>query len=94
MGCIMKFRSPNLYMIIIVTKIKKDFLKKKKSKRFLYFLYFFANEVVIRLQSFVIIGILDNVNMVLLFFQFELEMAVHTACTKRKFIKLTTFDTF
>ena len=36
MGYILKFRSPNLSIIIIVTKIKK-FLKKKKVKRFLYF---------------------------------------------------------
>ena len=31
MGYIMKFRSPNLYTIIIVTKIKKGFLNKKES---------------------------------------------------------------
>ena len=38
MGCILKFRPPNLYTIIIVTNIRKGFLKKKrKSKRFLYF---------------------------------------------------------
>ena len=29
-GCVMKFRSPDLYTIIIVTKTKKGFLKKKK----------------------------------------------------------------
>ena len=29
-GYILKFRSPNLYTIIIVTKIKKGFLKKKE----------------------------------------------------------------
>ena len=34
----MKFRSPNLYIAIIVTKIKKGFLeKKRKGKRFLCF---------------------------------------------------------
>ena len=33
MGYILKFRSPNLYTIIIVTKIKKCFLKKRKGKR-------------------------------------------------------------
>ena len=37
MGYILKFRLPNLYTIIIVTKIKKVFVKKKKGKRFLYF---------------------------------------------------------
>ena len=30
MGYILTFRSPNLYTIIILTKIKKDFLKKKE----------------------------------------------------------------
>ena len=30
MGYILKFRSPNLYTIIIVIKIKKGFLKKKE----------------------------------------------------------------
>ena len=29
MGYILKFRSPNLYTIIILTKIKKDFLKEE-----------------------------------------------------------------
>ena len=30
MGYILTFRSPNLYTIIILTKIKKDFLKKEE----------------------------------------------------------------
>ena len=30
MECILKFRSPDLYTIIIVTKLKKVFLKKKE----------------------------------------------------------------
>ena len=30
MGCIQKFRSPNLYTIIIVTNIRKGLLKKKE----------------------------------------------------------------
>ena len=30
MGRILKFRSPNLYIIIIVTKLMKGFLKKKE----------------------------------------------------------------
>ena len=30
MGCIVKFRSPNLYTVIIVTKIKEVFLNKKE----------------------------------------------------------------
>ena len=40
MGYILKFRSPNLYTIIIVTKIKKDFLitKKEKVKGFFIFM--------------------------------------------------------
>ena len=38
MGYILKFRSRNLYTIIIVTKIKKRFLKKKeKVKGFFIF---------------------------------------------------------
>ena len=37
MGYILKFRSPNLYNIIIVTKIKKRFLKKEKVKGFFIF---------------------------------------------------------
>ena len=37
MGYILKFRSPNLYTIIIVTKIKKCFLKKKEKVKDLYF---------------------------------------------------------
>ena len=53
-----------------------------------------ANEVVVGLLSFLIVGILDTVNIVLLFFQLELKMAVHAARTKRKFLKWTTFDTF
>ena len=39
MGYILKFRSPNLYTIIIVTKIKEGFLKKKERvKGYLIFL--------------------------------------------------------
>ena len=30
MGYMLKFRSPNLYTIIVVTKIKKGFTKKKE----------------------------------------------------------------
>ena len=30
MGYILKFRSPNLYTVIILTKIKKDFLKEEE----------------------------------------------------------------
>ena len=43
-----------------------------------------ANEVVVRLLSFLIVWISDTVNMVLLFFQFELKMAVQAAHTKKK----------
>ena len=32
--------------------------------------------------------------MVLSFFQSELKIATHTACTKKKYVKLRTFDTF
>ena len=38
MGYTLKFRPPNLYTVIIITKIKKEFVKeKRKGKRFLYF---------------------------------------------------------
>ena len=53
-----------------------------------------VNEVVVGLLSFLIVRILDTVNMVVLFFQFKFKMAVHATCTKRKFLKWTTFDTF
>ena len=53
-----------------------------------------ANEVVVGLLSFLIVRTLDTINMVLLFFQFKLKIAVHTACTTRKLLTWTTFDTF
>ena len=54
-----------------------------------------ANKVAVRLLSFPILWISDTVNMVLLFFQFELKMAVHATCTKTKnYVKWTTFNTF
>ena len=37
MGYILKFRLKNLHTIIIVTKVKKGFLKKRTGERFLYF---------------------------------------------------------
>ena len=43
-----------------------------------------ANEVAVGLLSFLIVLILDTVNMVLLFFQFKLKMAIHAARTKEK----------
>ena len=70
MECILKFRSPNLYTIIIVTKMKKGFLKKKERvKGFFVFMtmYFYssilnlttkrkspAKQIVIGLLSFLI----------------------------------------
>ena len=36
MGCVSKFRLQNLYTIIIVTKIKKGFLKIKESVKGFY----------------------------------------------------------
>ena len=39
MGYILKFRSPNLYTITILTKIRKDFLKKEeRAKGFFIFM--------------------------------------------------------
>ena len=43
-----------------------------------------VNEVVVGLLSFLIVWILDTGNMLLLFFQFELKMAVQFARTKKK----------
>ena len=40
------------------------------------------NEVIIRLLSFLIAWILDTVDMVLLFFQFELKTVLHEALMK------------
>ena len=68
MGYILKFRLPNLYTIIILTKIKKYFLKKEERvKGFLIFMIMLnklnltmvrkspANEVVVGLLSFLIV---------------------------------------
>ena len=68
MGYIVKFRLPNLYTIIILTKIKKYFLKKEERvKGFLIFMIMLnklnltmvrkspANEVVVGLLSFLIV---------------------------------------
>ena len=41
-----------------------------------------ANEVAVRLLSFLIASILDSINTVLIF-QFKLKMAVHAARTKK-----------
>ena len=48
-----------------------------------------VNEVVSWLLSFLIVWILDTVNMVLLFFQFELKMAVHIKITTEKIFEMT-----
>ena len=42
-----------------------------------------AIEVVVGLLSFLIVWILDTINMVLLFFQFELKITVHAALMKK-----------
>ena len=47
--------------------------------------------VAVWLLSFLIVWILDTVNMVLLFFQFELKMAVHAACMKKKICEVNNF---
>ena len=66
---ILKFRSPNLYTIIIVTKIKRSLLKKKERvKGFFIFMTMPsfkqvesnygkgpANRVVVRLLSFLVV---------------------------------------
>ena len=50
-----------------------------------------GNEVVLGLLSFLIVWILDTVTMVLLFFQFELKMAVQAALTKKKSVNFEVF---
>ena len=87
MGCILKFSSLNLYNINIVTKIKKSFLKKKESvKGFFIFMTMLSFKVVIYSQ---IIKFSHCLNFRyhkygIIIFQFELKMAVHAACTKKK----------
>ena len=68
-GVILKFRLPNLYTIIVLTKIKKDFLKEEvRVKGFFLFMTMLSfkevesmvkrsptNEVVVGLLSFLII---------------------------------------
>ena len=44
--------------------------------------------------SFLIVWILDTVNMVLFFFQFELKMALHAALTKKKICEVNDFRCF
>ena len=51
-----------------------------------------ANEVVVGLLSFLTAWISDIVNMLLLFIQFKLKMAVHASCKKENI--WTTFGTF
>ena len=45
------------------------------------------------LLSFLIVWVLDTVNMVL-FFQFKLKMAVHAALTKKKICEVNDFQCF
>ena len=44
--------------------------------------------------NFLIVWILDTINMLLLFFQFDLKMAVHAALMKKISVKWTTFNAF
>ena len=96
---ILKFRSPNLYTIVIVTKIKKDFLKKKERvKGFFIFMTMLSFKQVESnygkresckqgcswIVKFFHCLNFGYHNMVLLFFQSKLEMAIHTARTKKK----------
>ena len=106
MECVLKFSSPNWHTIIIVTKRArvKGFFKRERFNAFFIFMTMpsfkqvesnygkksSANEVVVGLLSFLIASILDTVNMVL-FFQFELEMAVHAVRIKKKISKVNNF---
>ena len=50
-----------------------------------------TNEAVVGLLSFLIVWILDTINMVLLFFQFELKMVVYAALMKKKICDMNNF---
>ena len=52
-----------------------------------------VNEVVVGLLSFLIVWILDTVNMVL-FFQLELKIAVHILLTKKKICEVSNLWCF
>ena len=52
MGYILKFSSPNLYTIVIFTKIKKGFLKKKERvKDFFIFVATFFLHILFFIQA-------------------------------------------
>ena len=106
-GYMLKFRSPNLYTIIIFTKIKKGFLREKRVKGFLvlWLCYHWrklnlptvrrspANEVVDRLLIFLIVWILHTVNMVLFFFFSSKSKWLYAQHAQRKkSLKWTTSD--
>ena len=57
----------------MLSKLNQTTIRKSPSK-----------EVLVGLLSFLIVWIPDTINIVLLFFQFELKMAVHTARMKKK----------
>ena len=50
-----------------------------------------ANEAIVGLLSFLIVWILDTINMVLLFFQFGLKMVVYAALMKKKTCEVNNF---
>ena len=115
MGCIMRFISPSLYTIILVTQIKKGFLKKKERAKgfFIFFSFYFivllficydlsklnqtatrsspANETVVRLLSFLIVRMLDTVNMVLLFFSIRTQNGCTRGTHKKKIFEGKNF---
>ena len=99
MGYILKFRSSNLYTIIIVAKINKVLLnKKERVKGFFIFMNMLSFQTIwkkkpcergcsriIKFSHF-----LNSVNMVSLFFQFEPKKAVHAALTNKKIYDIFT----
>ena len=106
MEYMLKFRSTSLYTIIIVRIIKKGFLKKRERvKGFFIFMtvllfkkvvYNYGKKEPCKQDCIWIIKFshylnLDMVNMVLLFFQCELEMTVDSACSKKKICKVNNF---
>ena len=53
-----------------------------------------AKEVAVKLLTFLIVWILDTINMELLFFQFKLKMAIHATGMKKKIFEVSNFLIF
>ena len=108
MGYILKFRSPNLYTIIIITKVKKGLLKKKETvKSFFIFMTmlsfkqvesnFGKKEPCERGCSWIINFLLFEFWIPLIwyyFFNLNSKLAYTLHSRRKKSVKWTTFDAF